>query len=111
MVDDLREEMRSAQPRRQVFIVDDSVDALVDSLSVAESRAPHGADGADADAADADAAGATASFVLTDESGQVVGSVEGDCISAGGCSVEAPAVRHMLDRLFNAENDRPEEGG
>lgn len=112
MLDELREDVGSADQRRKVCIVD----------SLAELLASHGAGGIDgidggvdgADALDGGEARVPSSFVITDESGEVVGGMAGDCINADGCSVsKTPAVRDMLDRLFNdeAESDGPEEGG
>ena len=109
MLDELREDVGSAESRRKVCIVD----------SLAELLASHGAEGVDgaADGAGAQHGGSgkvSSSFVITNESGEVVGGMAGDCIGAGGCSVsKTPAVRDMLDRLFNddAESDGPEEGG
>ena len=43
----------------------------------------------------------------------MVGVVAADCIDADGCSVsKTPAVREMLDRLFqdDAESDGPRGG-
>ena len=108
MLDELREDV-GAESRRKLCIVD----------SLAELLASHGAEGVDgaADGAGAQHGGSgkvSSSFVITDESGEVVGGMAGDCIGAGGCSVsKTPAVRDMLDRLFNddAESDGPEEGG
>lgn len=109
MLDELREDVGSAESRRKVCIVD----------SLAELLASHGAEGVDgaADGTGAQHGGCgkvSSSFVITSESGEVVGGMAGDCIGAGGCSVsKTPAVRDMLDRLFNddAESDGPEEGG
>lgn len=108
MLDELREDVCSAESRRKVCIVD----------SLAELLASHGANGIDGIDGAADGAGAhhggggkiSSSFVITDESGEVVGGMAGDCIGAG-CSVsKTPAVRDMLDRLFHddAEGDGPE---
>ena len=55
----------------------------------------------------------SSSFVITDEAGEVVGVIAADCIGADGCSVsKTPAVREMLDRLFqdDAESDGPRGG-
>jgi len=108
MLDELREDVGSAESRRKLCIVD----------SLAELLASHGAEGVDgaADGAGAQHGGSgkvSSSFVITDESGEVVGGMAGDCIGAGGCSVsKTPAVRDMLDRLFNdAQSDGPEEDG
>lgn len=118
MLGELREDVASAESGRKVCIVDSLTDLLA-------SQGVEGIDDIDADA-DADALldafeaadgggghKVSSSFVITDEAGEVVGVMAADCIGADGCSVsKTPAVREMLDRLFqdDAESDGPRGG-
>lgn len=111
MVDDLREDVSSGGAGRDVCLVHSFAEMLAanDGDKVDGDTDGDGRDGAGADGASAEL---QSSFIITDSSGEVVGGMEGGCVSAGGCSVstEAPLVREMLDRLFHAESDGLDDG-
>lgn len=116
MLGELREDVAASESGRKVCIVDSLADLLA-------SQGVEGIDEMDADTDElldaleaAEGGGGykiSSSFVITDEAGEVVGVIAADCIGADGCSVsKTPAVREMLDRLFqdDAESDGPPGG-